>query len=155
MRIAMNISNNGNMAVGRSMIMDKMQEKFKSADTDNNGSLSKSEFGDNAPKGINQEKIDQMFARLDGDENGEISAEEQQVMVEHVAERMERFASKMGSGGMGAGSRTDDFDSINSLLEALKGSDEDDSAPAALNNQELSMSLKQFIEKYPRVDETA
>lgn len=160
----MNISNNGNIAVDRSMMMEKMEQKFKSADADNNGTLSKTEFGDNAPKGANQEKIDKMFERLDGDKDGEISAEEQQAMIEHVTERMERFAGAMasgamasggmGSGGMSPGGRSDDFDSVNSLLEALKDSAEDENS-AATNSKELSMSLKQFIEKYPRIDETA
>ena len=157
----MNISNNGNMAIDRSMIMEKMEQKFKSADADNNGTLSKTEFDDNAPKGANQEKIDKMFERLDSDKDGEISAAEQQAMIEHVSERMERFASGMGSMGSGGGS--EEFDSINSLLEALKDPAEDDNDAAlttdahspASDNKALSMSLKQFIEKYPRIDETA
>jgi len=127
-------------------LMQKMQDQLAKADLDKNGSLSKDEIIASAPKEATQDKIDKMFARLDVDANGEISTEEQEAMWEQMTERMGSLSNETGfKGGQ-------EMNAANSRLrDTLKQSIEEGSKPNSHDNT-LSNSLKDFTQRYPRID---
>ncbi len=154
----MNTINSSSIKMDPAQMMQKMQDKLAAADTNQNGSISKAELTESAPKGANQSKIDEMFARLDADENGEVSAEEQQAMMDQMTERMSSLSN--GENPMAA----QGLDPFSDLLDALEKSPEDKKESNflvqlksqqnnnKLNEQEFTRSLKDFTQKYPRVD---
>jgi len=142
-------------------MMQSMQEKMKAADADENGSISKEEFIAGAPEKRSAEMIDKMFERIDADGSGEISTEEQQAMLDQMAERADKISS-MKSGG------SSDNQIFSSLLDSLS-SDDDESdrnddlislmkeklASGELDQQELAQSMMEVSKMFPRINTTA
>jgi len=151
----------GSMGSSPLQMMQSMQEKMKAADADENGSISKEEFIAGAPEKRSAEMIDKMFERIDADGSGEISTEEQQAMLDQMAERADKISS-MKSGG------SSDNQIFSSLLDSLS-SDDDESdrnddlislmkeklASGELDQQELAQSMMEVSKMFPRINTTA
>lgn len=104
---------------------DKGKNMFSKMDTDNNGSVSKSEFeAFMAKRGMSQEKADSIFAKVDTDGNGEISQSEHDAQMKKMKQQHEAQAST-----------STDFSQT--LLDALKKNSTDqsgtDDATSAVN----------------------
>jgi len=106
------------------MLTQKLDDKFQSADADNNGEVSKSEFSTVlSEKGVTESKIDKLFSHVDTDGSGSVSLQEHEDQVTKIQERAEQFMSSNSSGGALG------FDPIESLMSSLSN-DEDDSLKA-------------------------
>ncbi len=155
----MNTINSTGFKMDPSQMMQQMQDRLAAADVDESGSISKAELTENAPEGANQTKIDKMFERLDQDADGEISAEEQEALMEQMAERINSLPS-----GISSMSSQQNFDTFSNLLDTLEQSSDDEEqsdflaqlksklSNDDLTDQELASTLKEFTEKYPRID---
>jgi len=155
----MNIS--GGMSINPSQMAQSMQDKFKVADVDESGAVSKEEFLAAAEEDTNTKMLDKMFERLDSDGNGEISAAEQQAMAEQMAQRAEKMA-QMQQGGGGSS------DIFSSLLNSLSSDDEESNATDSyinqlkeqlasgeMSKQDMAKSMMEVNKKYPRINTTA
>lgn len=101
--------------------MQGMGDKFKTADTDGSEAVSKQEFVHAMEEsGLDTDKMDKMFSRMDGNGDGEVSHQEHQDMMSFMEQRM-------GSLMDGSGGSKESFDAVQSLMESLQSeSDNDD-----------------------------
>lgn len=104
-----------------SQMMQRMNENFKNSDSDGNGSVSKTEAMEAfSVKGIDSNKAEKIFSRLDVNGDGEFTLKEKQKLMAVREERINSFMS-------GDSGETKDFNSITTLLDALsKGSTDTD-----------------------------
>ena len=108
------ISNNFGLAHNPSPLAQKLTDKFNAADLDASGSLSKTEFAEAlAGKGVSSNRAEKLFNRIDSNQDGQISLEEQQERIAAMQERMNNFT------GGGMPSTNANFDTVSSLFEAL------------------------------------
>jgi len=152
LRIFMSTIINGSpIKLNSPQTIQKMQDELAKVDVDKSGSLSKDEISAIAPKDATQDKIDKMFARLDIDANGEISTKEQEAIWEQMTERMSSLSN---------GLSFKDGQEINAPLSRLQNTLQQATAAGDnlstnnnnLDEKALSSSLKDFTQKYPRVD---
>jgi len=155
----MNIS--GGMSINPSQMAQTMKDKFEVADVDESGSVSKQEFLDSAGTDANTEMLDKMFARLDSNDDGEISSAEQQAMAEQMEERVKNIASSMQSGMQSS-------DLFSSLLDNLSSDNNEENANDSyiaqlkeqlengeMNQQDLAKSMVEVNKMYPRINTSA
>ncbi len=125
------ISHNYGLPHNPNQLTQKLTDKFNSADTDASGSLSKTEFAEAlAGKGVSSNRAEKLFNRIDSNQDGQISLEEQQEKITAMQERMNSF-----TGGMPATNAN--FDAVSSLFEALNSTATDES-----RKQELQGLMK-------------
>ena len=132
------INGNYNSGFNQSQMMQRIQqqeEQFKAADTDGNESVSKSEFSSAMEdSGMNVNKIDKKFDKMDTNGDGEVSFQERQDMIEMMEQRMGGMKGKGGGGG----GHQDNFESVTTLLESLE-SDSD--------NEDEKTKLQDMLDK--------
>ncbi|UAA40467.1 EF-hand domain-containing protein [Paraneptunicella aestuarii] len=150
-------------------MMQNMQERIKSADTDGNGSVSMTELKElSTPDGEQVEghpppppDLDKMFSNADTDGDGELSQEEQEAMFAEMEERMSQF--NPGNAPPSTGYETSNTGSFQSLFETLKNNTEDESEKEEFqemldklkeNNSEQGQlaSIQRFNEMLPPID---
>ncbi len=104
---------------GQINLNQKLTEKFNAADIDASGTLSKAEFADAlSGKGLSQQRAEKLFSRIDANQDGQISLEEQQQKVAAMQERIEGLSAKNATPGQG------NFDALASLFEILDSSEQ-------------------------------
>lgn len=151
---------NGNFSSGLnpSQMMQEMSNKFKTADTDGNETVSKQEF-DHAmdESGLDTNK---MFNRMDSNGDGEVSHQEHQDMMSFMEQRME---SMMGKGGV----NKENFDVVQTLIESIQNESDNDDDKQRLqevlekmrsegyNESTMSESLSLINEVIPRINTSA
>jgi len=150
------------MGMSPNQMAQSMQDRFKNADTDESGSVSKEEFISGAGEDRDSATIEKMFARLDSDGDGEITQVEQDAMLEQMSERADKMAQIKASGG-----GSDDM--FASLLESLSNDDEDEDDKATdlisqlkekfdngqLSEQDIAQSMMEINKQFPRINTTA
>lgn len=118
-------------------LQNSMQQKFKAADIDESGSVSKSEASEAmSDKGISEAAFDKMFEKMDQNGDGEITETEQKAIFEQMQERISSMQSMMSEP-----SRTESASLFESLLNSLKDDQEDESGSDNLD--ELIAKLQQ------------
>jgi Ca2+-binding EF-hand superfamily protein len=96
-------------------MMQQMNDRFHAADVDQSGSLTKAEVSASLEaRGVDSSKVDKIFGRMDANNDGQITLQEQQDAMKAMQDRMEKF---MGQGGVG---QQNGFDAVTSLLESLQ-----------------------------------
>lgn len=162
------INGNYNLGFNQSQMMQKMQQqedKFKAADTDGNESVSKSEFSSAMEdSGMNVNKIDKKFDKMDTNGDGEVSFQERQDMIEMMEQRMGGMKDKGGGGG---GGHKSNFESVTTLLESLQSDSDDEDEKIKLQDMidkmqsrgrsqsAMSDSLALINDLVPSIDITA
>lgn len=158
------INGNYNSGMNQSQMMQRMQQqedRFKAADTDENESVSKSEFSSAMEdSGMNVNKIDKKFDQMDTNGDGEVSLQERQDMIEMMQQRMGGMKGQGGGGG-----HKDNFESVTTLLESLESESDDEDEKTQLQDMldkmrsrgrsqsTMSDSLNLINELVPAVDE--
>ena len=113
----MGISSSVNLGFNLQQTAQKAGERFKAADTDSDEHISRKEFGDFAElRGIDSNRMNKIFARLDRNGDSQISQSEQQDVISFMRERKESLISSQVGSNRG-------FD----LVKSLMGPSEDDS----------------------------
>lgn len=111
-------------------LQSSMQRKFKDADLDESGGISKSEASEAmSDKGISEAAFDKMFEKIDQNGDGEVTEEEQKAIFDQMKERMSSMQSMMSEP-----SRTESASLFESLLNSLKGDQEDGSSKEELDD---------------------
>ncbi|NQZ08733.1 MAG: hypothetical protein HRT35_16380 [Algicola sp.] len=140
---------------------ENSQDRFASADIDASGALSKDEFLANAPENAPASILDKVFARMDADGNGEVSAQEQQSMIDEMSERMKN-RPKPGESASYA-----NVDTFKVMLESLANNEEDSAKSSAIEDllakleeqgydkQSMAKSMATINNMYPKVDTKA
>jgi len=110
-----------------------MQERYKTADGDSNGEISKTEFDSIfADKGVSSSLSKNAFERLDKDGSGAITKEEREQAIEQIQQRAQKIMSSLST-------RMDSsFDSFDSILNKLGQSD------GIASSQALQQRLKEL-----------
>lgn len=147
--------------INPAQIKDKLQDRFASADLDENGALSKDEFMANAPENAPASILDKVFARMDADGNGEVSSEEHQNMIDKMSERMENMPKLSESTSYA------NFGVFKDLFETLAENEEDADKSAIIkeqleklekqgyNKQSMATSMATINNMYPNIDTKA
>ncbi len=115
-----------------SQMMQQMKDRFKTADIDGSGSVSKAEFvkaGEES--GLQTTKMDNMFSRMDSNGDGEVSQEEHQAMLDQIDQRITNL---MGDGDSNSG-----FDAVMSLMQTLQ-----DNSGSESEKQQLEAALEKM-----------
>ncbi len=135
-------------------------DRFISSDTDENGTVSKDEFLANAPEDVSVSKLDEVFARMDADGNGEVTAEEHQIMADEMSSRMKNMSKPEDD------SSYTNFDTFKSMLESLASKEEDSGKASDIEDllatleeqgydkQSMSRTMATVNNMYPKVDIT-
>lgn len=96
-----------------SQLQQKITERFNSADTNNDGAVTKSEIGDMlAQNDRGTSRIDNFFNNADTNGDGSITSEERQQMVDNISDRIGNKGDK----------QTAPLDQLKALLESLSES---------------------------------
>ena len=137
---------------------ENLQDRFESTDIDGSGALSKDEFLANAPENAPTSILDKVFARMDADGNGEVSSQEQQSMIDEMAQRMKNRLKPDES------SSYTNVDTFKVLLESLANNEEDSDKSSAVEDlltkleeqgydkQSMAKSMATINNMYPKVD---
>jgi len=149
------------MGMSPNQMAQSMQDRFKNADTDESGSVSKEEFVSGAGEDRDSATIEKMFARLDSDGDGEITQVEQDAMLEQMSERADKMAQIKAAGGS-----SDDM--FASLLESLSSDEEEEENSndlisqlkaqfdnGELTEQDIAQSMMEINKQFPRINTTA
>lgn len=117
----MNISN----AFGTSSAFQQnMKVQIDKVDSDGNGGLSFDEIMTNAPEGIDKNKLEKVFSKIDSNGDGEISSEERQAIKDKMQERM-----KSASVGMNLSSNlNNDGNTLDMLLDSLSNNSKENNS---------------------------
>jgi Ca2+-binding EF-hand superfamily protein len=110
-------------------IQRQMQDKFNTADTDDRGSLTLEELTNATPEGTDISRMENMFARVDSNGDGEVTQEERDSMVESMQERMKSL-SRNATGLASANEESDPFDT---LMKALADTEEDSASKGKIS----------------------
>ena len=89
-------------------LIGQLESKFEQADADKNGSIG---FEEAQAISQNDARVERLFAKFDGDGNGELSAAEQSAAIERISSKLERLS---GIGNSGA-------ESLQQLLNQIEG----------------------------------
>jgi Ca2+-binding EF-hand superfamily protein len=155
------ISNSGYSPFNPAEFQRNAQKAFSAADSDENGTVSKSEATSALQdKGMSDNAIDKMFSQMDGNGDGEISSQEQADAFEKMQERMASM-----QGGMGFNQQTESASLFESLLQSLSEDQEEDDEEIndlleKLKEDPTSDEVKQeasnlINQRIPAVDTTA
>lgn len=142
-------------------ISEKIQDRFASTDIDESGTLSKEEFLANAPDKAPASILDKVFARMDADGNGEVSAEEHQTMIDEMSQRMKNMPKP------GESSSYASFNNFKDMLESLANDEEDDDKSSSIKDllakletqnydqQSMATSMATINNMYPKIETEA
>jgi len=113
--------------------------RCKKVDTDGNSTISKLEFDVAMEKtGLEPIKMEKLFNRMDKNGDGEISVQERKDMVASMEQRMGSI--------MGAGGKSDSFDSVKALMESLQSESDDDEEKQMLEDALEKMRTQGYNE---------
>lgn len=115
----------------------QMQDKFSSADTDNSASLTLEEVTNATPGGTDNSRIEKMFSRMDSNNDGEVTQEERDSMVDKIRERLK----SINSIASGLGSAKEESEPFDNLLKAL--ADNETNGPGKEKITQLRDRMKQ------------
>ena len=142
--------------------VSKTQERFQTADTDNDGSVTRQEFEAQLEQVNAPPNAEKMFNRMDSDGDGVITAAEHEAAIERISERL----SMMESSGANPNQSVDTFAT---LLESMSNSETDEEQRKALEEMlgdvraaseskdfdALRQAFTEFGQLYPRIDVSA
>jgi Ca2+-binding EF-hand superfamily protein len=112
-------------------MMQQMKDRFKTADIDGSGSVSKAEFTQaGTDNGLQSNKIEKIFAKIDSNSDGQISQQEHEAMLNHMQSRMESL--------MGSNDSVANFDAVMSLMEVLQ---------AGSTSKDTKQQIEESLEK--------
>lgn len=128
-------------------IQRQMQDKFNNADTDDSGSLTLEEVTSAAPEGADTSRLEKIFAKMDANNDGEVTQQERDSMMEMVQERMQERMQSFSSNSTGTASESQGTDPLDTLMKALSDSQDEGS------NKDRINQLRERIEQEGRTKE--
>lgn len=159
-KIMSGISGNFNAGFDLHQMKQGANDRFKAADTDGNEVVSKQEFVDVMERnGLDTNKMDKIFKRMDENGDGQISQSERQDMRNFLEQRLASLTSDEGGPEQA-------FDAVKSLVESLQNEAHNDDKKQKLqevldkirsegyDESIMSESLSLINSMIPRVDES-